>query len=62
LAVAGLDALLAQTEQAGYRVVSVGGRAIERPFGRFVFVADGDGVLVEYVEPAAGRAQTGEQP
>jgi predicted enzyme related to lactoylglutathione lyase len=55
LAVTGLDALLARTRQAGYRFVSVGEQPIERPFGRFVFVADADNVLVELVEPAAAR-------
>jgi catechol 2,3-dioxygenase-like lactoylglutathione lyase family enzyme len=53
LEVAGLDALLVRTQRAGYRFVSAGGRPIQRPFGRFVFVADADGVLVEFVEPAA---------
>jgi len=55
LEVAGLDALLARTRQAGYGFVSVGGRPIQRPFGRFVFAIDPDGVLVEFVEPAAAR-------
>ena len=49
--VAGLDALLARTTQAGYRFLSVGGKPIQRPFGRFVFAIDPDGVLVEFVEP-----------
>jgi len=56
LEVAGLDALLERSSRAGYRFLSVGGKPIERPFGRFVFVIDPDGVLVEFVEPAAGRA------
>jgi predicted enzyme related to lactoylglutathione lyase len=47
-----LDALLERTTNAGYRVVSVGARPIQRPFGRFVFSADADGVLVEFVEPS----------
>ena len=51
LEVAGLDALLARTTQAGYRFLSVGGKPIQRPFGRFVFAIDPDGVLVEFVEP-----------
>jgi catechol 2,3-dioxygenase-like lactoylglutathione lyase family enzyme len=50
--VAGLDALMARTAQAGYRFLSVGGKPIQRPFGRFVFAIDPDGVLVEFVEPA----------
>jgi catechol 2,3-dioxygenase-like lactoylglutathione lyase family enzyme len=53
LEVAGLDALLVRTASAGHRFLSVGGRPIERPFGRFVFAIDPDGVLVEFVEPAA---------
>ena len=53
LEVTGLDALLERTRQAGYRFLSVGGRPIQRPFGRFVFAIDADGVLVEFVEPAA---------
>jgi len=53
LQVAGLDALLARTKRAGYRFISTGARPIQRPFGRFVFVADSDGVLVEFVEPTA---------
>ena len=52
LQVAGLDALLERTRIAGYRMLSVGGRPIQRPFGRFVFAIDPDGVLVEFVEPA----------
>jgi catechol 2,3-dioxygenase-like lactoylglutathione lyase family enzyme len=51
LEVAGLDTLLARTMQAGYRFLSVGGKPIQRPFGRFVFAIDPDGVLVEFVEP-----------
>ena len=56
LEVAGLDALLERTTRAGYRFVSAGAKPIQRPFGRFVFAADADSVLVEFVEPAA-RAQ-----
>jgi len=52
LEVTGLDRLLERTRSAGYRFLSVGERPIERPFGRFVFVIDPDGVLVEYVERA----------
>jgi catechol 2,3-dioxygenase-like lactoylglutathione lyase family enzyme len=51
LQVAGLDALMARTTQAGYRFLSVGAKPIQRPFGRFVFAIDPDGVLVEFVEP-----------
>lgn len=53
LEVTGLDALLDRTKQAGYRFLSVGAKPIQRPFGRFVFAIDADGVLVEFVEPAA---------
>ena len=52
LEVAGLDALLERTARAGYRFLSVGARPIQRPFGRFVFAIDPDGILVEFVEPA----------
>jgi len=52
LRVSGLDALLERTTRAGYRFLSVGAKPIERPFGRFVFAIDPDGVLVEFVEPA----------
>ena len=52
LEVTGLDALLERTTRAGYRFLSVGAKPIERPFGRFVFAIDPDGVLVEFVEPA----------
>jgi len=52
LEVIGLDALLERTRAGGYRFLSVGERPIQRPFGRFVFVIDPDGVLVEYVERA----------
>jgi catechol 2,3-dioxygenase-like lactoylglutathione lyase family enzyme len=48
-----LDALLERTKAAGYRFLSVGGKPIQRAFGRFVFAVDPDGVLVEFVEPAA---------
>jgi catechol 2,3-dioxygenase-like lactoylglutathione lyase family enzyme len=51
LEVAGLDALLERTSRAGYRFLSVGGQPIQRPFGRFVFAIDADGILVEFVEP-----------
>jgi feruloyl esterase len=56
LEVAGLDALLERTGRAGYRFLSVGGQPIQRPFGRFVFAIDPDGILVEFVEPST-RAQ-----
>jgi len=55
LQVRGLDALLERTRAAGYRFLSVGGRPIQRPFGRFVFLLDADNILVEYAEPAAGQ-------
>ena len=55
LEVRGLDALIERTRTAGYRFLSVGARPIQRPFGRFVFVLDADGILVEYAEPAASR-------
>jgi predicted enzyme related to lactoylglutathione lyase len=51
LQVAGLDPLMERTTRSGYRFLSVGGRPIQRPFGRFVFAIDPDGVLVEFVEP-----------
>jgi len=53
LEVTGLDALLDRTKQGGYRFLSVGAKPIQRPFGRFVFAIDADGILVEFVEPAA---------
>ncbi|RPI62107.1 MAG: hypothetical protein EHM50_04535 [Lysobacterales bacterium] len=55
LEVRGLDGLIDRTRAAGYRFLSVGGRPIQRPFGRFVFFLDSDNILVEYAEPAAGR-------
>jgi feruloyl esterase len=54
LEVAGLDALIDRTKNAGYRFLSVGAKPIQRAFGRFVFAIDPDAVLVEFVEPAAG--------
>lgn len=51
LQVAGLDTLMERTARSGYRFLSVGGRPIQRPFGRFVFAVDPDGVLIEFVEP-----------
>jgi len=51
LEVAGLDMLMERTTRSGYRFLSVGARPIQRPFGRFVFAIDPDGVLVEFVEP-----------
>jgi catechol 2,3-dioxygenase-like lactoylglutathione lyase family enzyme len=51
LQVAGLDTLMERTTRSGYRFLSVGARPIQRPFGRFVFAIDPDGVLVEFVEP-----------
>ena len=53
LQIRGLDALLERTKAAGYGFLSVGARPIQRAFGRFVFAKDPDGVLVEFVEPAA---------
>lgn len=50
LEVRDLDALIARTQQAGYRFLSIGAKPIQRAFGRFVFAIDPDGVLVEYVE------------
>jgi catechol 2,3-dioxygenase-like lactoylglutathione lyase family enzyme len=50
LEVTGLDALIERTRRAGYRFLSVGAKPIQRPFGRFVFAIDPDGVLVEFVE------------
>jgi catechol 2,3-dioxygenase-like lactoylglutathione lyase family enzyme len=55
LEVRGLDVLLERTRAAGYRFLSAGGRPIQRPFGRFVFLLDADSILVEYAEPAASR-------
>jgi len=46
-----LDALLAASRRAGVPFVSAGQKPIQRPFGRFVFVTDPDGVFVEYVHP-----------
>lgn len=51
LEVRDLDPLIARTAAAGYRFLSVGGRPIQRPFGRFVFAIGPDAELVEYVEP-----------
>jgi predicted enzyme related to lactoylglutathione lyase len=51
LQVQDLDTLLQRTTDGGYRFLSVGARPIQRPFGRFVFAIDADGVLVEFVEP-----------
>jgi predicted enzyme related to lactoylglutathione lyase len=53
LEVAGLDALIDRTKNAGYGFLSVGAKPIQRAFGRFVFAIDPDAVLVEFVEPAA---------
>jgi predicted enzyme related to lactoylglutathione lyase len=53
LEVRGLDALIDRAKTAGYRFLSVGAKPIPRAFGRFVFAIDPDGVLVEFVEPAA---------
>ncbi|HEX5050089.1 MAG TPA: VOC family protein, partial [Gammaproteobacteria bacterium] len=45
LEVRDLDALIARTSAAGYRFLSVGGRPIQRPFGRFVFAIGPDAEL-----------------
>lgn len=55
LQVADLDALLTRTKSGGYGFLSVDGRPIQRPFGRFVFARDPDSVLVEFVEPEGAR-------
>lgn len=52
LEVAGLDALIDRTKNAGYKFLSVGAKPIQRAFGRFVFAIDPDAVLIEFVEPA----------
>jgi catechol 2,3-dioxygenase-like lactoylglutathione lyase family enzyme len=49
-----LDALLESSRRARVPFVSARQQPIERPFGRFVFVTDPDGVFVEYVEPRRG--------
>ena len=54
LEVTGLDQLIERTRNAGYRFQSVGAKPIQRPFGRFVFAIDPDGVFVEFVEPEKG--------
>jgi catechol 2,3-dioxygenase-like lactoylglutathione lyase family enzyme len=46
-----LDHLLEESKLRGVPFVSVGQKPIERAFGRFVFVTDPDGVLVEFVHP-----------
>jgi catechol 2,3-dioxygenase-like lactoylglutathione lyase family enzyme len=46
-----LNALLDASIRAKVPFVSAGRKPIDRPFGRFVFVEDPDGVFVEYVEP-----------
>ena len=51
LEVSRLDSLIERTMRAGYRFLSVGAKPIPRPFGRFVFAIDADGILVEFVEP-----------
>lgn len=52
LRVRDLDPLMQQVKAAGYEFVSVGAKPIQRAFGRFVFVLDPNGVLVEFVHPA----------
>jgi len=46
-----LDHLLEESKRRSVPFVSVGQKPIERAFGRFVFVTDPDGVLVEFVHP-----------
>ncbi len=46
-----LDRLLEESKQRGVPFVSVDQKPIQRAFGRFVFVTDPDGVLVEFVHP-----------
>jgi catechol 2,3-dioxygenase-like lactoylglutathione lyase family enzyme len=53
-----LDELIERTQRAGYSFLSVNARPTQRPFGRFVFAIDADGVLVEYVEPAPDATST----
>jgi len=53
LQVRDLDTLIPATMRAGYRFLSLDAQPIQRAFGRFVFAIDPDGVLVEFVEPAA---------
>jgi catechol 2,3-dioxygenase-like lactoylglutathione lyase family enzyme len=55
LRVRDLDALIQRVKEAGYVFVSVGAKPIQRAFGRFVFVLDPNGVLVEFVEPSSPR-------
>lgn len=52
LAVRDLDPLMQQAKEAGVTFVSVGAKPIQRAFGRFIFVLDPNGVLVEFVHPA----------
>jgi catechol 2,3-dioxygenase-like lactoylglutathione lyase family enzyme len=53
LQVRDLDGLILRTKAAGLDFLSVDAKPIQRPFGRFVFAKDPDGVLVEYVEPSS---------
>jgi len=46
-----LDALIEEAKKRGVPFVSIGQKPIERPFGRFIFVTDPDGVFVEFVHP-----------
>jgi len=46
-----LDSLIESSRRANVSFVSAGQRPIQRPFGRFIFVTDPDGVFVEYVHP-----------
>ena len=49
--VSDLDRLLQESKRRNVPFVSAGQRPIQRPFGRFVFVTDPDGVFVEFVQP-----------
>ena len=51
LRVRDLDPLLEQVKARGYKFVSVGARPIQRAAGRFVFVEDPDGILIEFMHP-----------
>jgi catechol 2,3-dioxygenase-like lactoylglutathione lyase family enzyme len=55
LEVTALDTLIERTREAGYRFLSVDAQPIQRPFGRFVFAIDPDGILVEFVEPSTPK-------
>jgi catechol 2,3-dioxygenase-like lactoylglutathione lyase family enzyme len=46
-----LDPLREESKRRAVPFLSVGQKPIQRAFGRFVFVTDPDGVLVEFVHP-----------